>query len=97
MTLVVGSSEISYKDYLKGAKGKIKVNVYYGFPKHVAKWGKSTDFKSESYECDVRSRLKSLFFILYYYLKNNKKAGLIPAFIFYLISFLELSLAFSPK
>ena len=41
MTLVVGSSEISYKDYLKGAKGKIKVNAYYGFPKHVAKWVKA--------------------------------------------------------
>jgi hypothetical protein len=33
--------EISYKDYLKGSKGKIKVNAYYGFPKHVAKWVKA--------------------------------------------------------
>ena len=33
--------EISYKDYLKGNKGKIKVNAYYGFPKHVAKWLKA--------------------------------------------------------
>lgn len=33
--------EISYKDYLKGNKGKIKVNAYYGFPQHVAKWIKA--------------------------------------------------------
>ena len=33
--------EISYKDYLKGNKGKIKVNAYYGFPSHVAKWLKA--------------------------------------------------------
>lgn len=33
--------EISYKDYLKNSKGKIKVNAYYGFPKHVAKWVKA--------------------------------------------------------
>ena len=33
--------EISYKDYLKGTKGKIKVNACYGFPKHVAKWVKA--------------------------------------------------------
>lgn len=58
--------------------------------------GKSTDFKSESYECDIRSRLKSLF-LFYSYFKGNKKAGLFPAFIFYSISFLELSLAFNPK
>lgn len=29
--------KISYKDYLKNSRGKIKVNAYYGFPKHVAK------------------------------------------------------------
>ena len=33
--------EISYRDYLKNSKGKIKVNAYYGFPKHVAKWVKA--------------------------------------------------------
>lgn len=33
--------EISYKDYLKGSRGKIRVNAYYGFPKHVAKWVKA--------------------------------------------------------
>ena len=33
--------EISYKDYLKNSKGKIKANAYYGFPKHVAKWVKA--------------------------------------------------------
>lgn len=33
--------EISYKDYLKNSRGKIKVNAYYGFPKHVAKWVKA--------------------------------------------------------
>ena len=33
--------EISYRDYLKGNKGKIKVNAYYGFPAHVAKWVKA--------------------------------------------------------
>ena len=36
------SKEVSYKDYLKESKGKIKVNSYYGgFPKHVAKWVKA--------------------------------------------------------
>lgn len=36
------SKEISYRDYLKESKGKIKVNSYYGgFPKHVAKWVKA--------------------------------------------------------
>ena len=33
--------EISYRDYLKNSRGKIKVNAYYGFPKHVAKWVKA--------------------------------------------------------
>ena len=33
--------EISYKDYLKNSKGKIKVDAYYGFPQHVAKWVKA--------------------------------------------------------
>lgn len=33
--------EISYKDYLKNSRGKIKVNAYYGFPKHIAKWVKA--------------------------------------------------------
>jgi hypothetical protein len=33
--------EISYRDYLKNSAGKIRVNAYYGFPKHVAKWVKA--------------------------------------------------------
>lgn len=39
--LYLYGKEISYKDYLKKTKGKIKVNAYYGFPKHVAKWLKA--------------------------------------------------------
>ena len=33
--------EISYRDYLKNSRGKIKVDAYYGFPAHVAKWVKA--------------------------------------------------------
>lgn len=33
--------KISYRDYLKNSRGKIKLNSYCGgFPKHVAKWVK---------------------------------------------------------
>lgn len=33
--------EISYRDYLKNSRGKIKVDAYYGFPAHIAKWVKA--------------------------------------------------------
>lgn len=43
--------EISYKDYLKGSKGKIKVNAYYGFPQHVAKWVKAQILSQKAMNC----------------------------------------------
>ena len=43
--------EISYKDYLKNSKGKIKVNAYYGFPEHVAKWVKAQILNEKAMNC----------------------------------------------
>ena len=42
---------ISYKNYLKISKGKIKVNAYYGFPKHVAKWVKAQILNEKAMNC----------------------------------------------
>lgn len=42
---------ISYKNYLKNSKGKIKVNAYYGFPKHVAKWVKAQILNEKAMNC----------------------------------------------
>ena len=43
--------EISYKNYLKNSKGKIKVNAYYGFPEHVAKWVKAQILNEKAMNC----------------------------------------------
>ena len=58
--------------------------------------GEGSNFKSESDERNVRRRLKSLF-LFYSYFKGNKKAGLIPAFIFLFDFFFRIFLSLQSK